>query len=88
MTGNLAEYSNATDWDAEQVLAHYLLEYGKAKKAEIMRIVGEHLSEKQPRKYIDDLLDKGMLRKEGEREIRLIISVTTKSDRPIFWMKS
>ena len=70
MTGNLAEYSNVTDWDAEQVLAvlaPYLLKYGKAKKAEIMRIVGEHLSEKQLRKYIDALLDDGMLCKEGER---------------------
>ena len=70
MTGNLAEYSNVTDWDAEQVLAvlaPYLLKYGKAKKAEIMQIVGEHLSEKQLRKYIDALLDNGMLRKEGER---------------------
>ena len=70
MTGNLAEYSIVTDWDAEQVLAvlaPYLLKYGKAKKAEIMRIVGEHLSEKQLRKYIDALLDDGMLRKEGER---------------------
>ena len=30
MTGNLAEYSNVTDWDAEQVLvmlAPYLLKY-------------------------------------------------------------
>ena len=70
MTGNLAEYSSVTDWDAEQVLAvlaPYLLKYGKAKKAEIMRIVGEHLSEKQLRKYIDTLLDNGMLRKEGKR---------------------
>ena len=70
MTGNLAEYSNVTDWDAEQVLAvlaPYLLKYGKAKKGEIMKIVVEHLSEKQLRKYIDALLDKGMLRKEGER---------------------
>ena len=70
MTGNLAEYSIVTDWDAEQVLAvlaPYLLKYGKAKKAEIMRIVGEHLSEKQLRKYIDALLDDGMLCKEGER---------------------
>ena len=70
MTGNLAEYSNITDWDANQVLAvlaPYLLKYGKAKKAEIMKIVGEHLSEKQLRKYIESLLDKGMLRKEGER---------------------
>lgn len=49
------------------MLAPYLLKYGKAKKAEIMRIVGEHLSEKQRRKYIDALLNNGMLRKEGER---------------------
>ena len=70
MTGNLAEYSNVTDWDAEQVLAvlaPYLPKYGKAKKGEIMKIVGEHLSEKQLRKCIDALLDRGMLRKEGER---------------------
>ena len=71
MTGNLAEYSNVTDWDAEQVLtvlAPYLLKYGKAKKADITKIVGGHLSEKQLRKYIDDLVDNGMLRKDGERK--------------------
>lgn len=71
MTGNLAEYSNATDWNAEQVLAvlaPYLLKYGKAKKADITKIVGGHLSEKQLRKYIDDLVDNGMLRKDGERK--------------------
>lgn len=67
--GNLAEYSKITDWDANQflaVLAPYLQKYGKAKKADIINIVGNHLSEKQLRNFIDELLDTGMLKKVGK----------------------
>ncbi len=68
MTDNIAEYSKITDWDDNQVLAviaPYLTKYGKAKKADIVKIVGEHLSYKQLRKILDNLLKAGLLRKEG-----------------------
>ena len=68
MTGNMAEYSKMTDWDSNQVmavLAPYLMKYGKAKKADIMKIIGTHLSEKRLRTFIDNLVGSGMLKKEG-----------------------
>lgn len=68
-SGKLAEYSKITDWDANQflaVLAPYLKKYGKAKKSDIVNIVGNHLSEKQLRHFIDELLDTGMLKKVGK----------------------
>lgn len=68
-SGNMAEYSKITDWDANQVLAvlaPYLKKYGKAKKADIIKIVGNHLSEKQLRHFIDELLDIGLLKKVGK----------------------
>lgn len=70
MTGNLAEYSKIMDWDSDQVmavLAPYLMKYGKARKADIVKIVGSHLSEKRLRNFLDSLLERGMLRKEGDR---------------------
>ena len=49
------------------VLAPYLMKYGKARKADIVKIVGSHLSEKRLRNFLDSLLERGMLRKEGDR---------------------
>lgn len=68
MTGNMAEYSNVTDWDENQLMAvlmPYLEKYGKAKRADIGKIVKDHLSDKQLRKYIETLVDNGFLKKEG-----------------------
>ena len=59
-----------TDWDMNQVWAvlyPFMLKYGKAKKSDISTLCGNHLSDKQLRKYIDELKAKGMLRTEGER---------------------
>ena len=70
MTGNLAEYSKIMDWDSDQVmavLAPYLIKYGNARKSDIMKIVSSHLSEKRLRNFIDSLLERGFLRKEGEK---------------------
>lgn len=70
LSGNTAQYSLMTDWDMNQVWAvlyPFLLKYGKAKKSDISTLCGNHLSDKQLRKYIDELKAKGMLRTEGER---------------------
>lgn len=70
MTGNLAEYSNMTDWNAHQLMAilmPYLQKYGKAVKSDIVKLVGDHLSEKQLRKFIDELVANGILDKVGEK---------------------
>jgi len=68
LANNLVEYSAKTDWDANQVLAvlaPYLQRYGQAKRSDINKIVGDHLSDKQLRKYLNELLASGILRKEG-----------------------
>jgi hypothetical protein len=68
MTGNLAEYSNMIDWDARQLMAiliPYLQKYGKAMKADIVKLVGDHLSDKQLRKFIDELVSNKVLDKNG-----------------------
>jgi ATP-dependent DNA helicase RecG len=70
MTGNLGEYSNMIDWDAHQLMAiliPYLQKYGKAGKSDIVKLVGDHLSEKQLRKFIDELVLNSVLEKKGEK---------------------
>ena len=69
LTGNLAEYSKMTDWDKNQVwaiLLPYLQKYGKAKKSDMMKLLGDHISEKQLRNYIEELLGLEWLKKEGK----------------------
>lgn len=63
-------YSKATDWDVNQiwaVLLPYLQKYGKAKRSEINNIIGNHLSDKQIRRCLDQLKQEGMIKTEGER---------------------
>ncbi len=70
LSGDSAKYSLMTDWDMNQVWAviyPFLLKYDKAKKSEIVTLCGNHLSDKQLRKFIDELKAKGMLKTEGER---------------------
>ena len=50
-----------------QFKGFYSLKYDKAKKSEIVTLCGNHLSDKQLRKFIDELKAKGMLKTEGER---------------------
>jgi len=69
LTGDMAAYSLATDWDINQVWAvihPFLNKYKKAKWADIVKIIGNHLSEKQIRRYIDILKTQGFLRTEGQ----------------------
>lgn len=61
-TNNLSEYSNLTDWDDQQVLAvliPFLEKYEKAKKADIVRLIGSHMSETQLRRTIERLCETG-----------------------------
>ncbi len=71
MSGKAAEYSQLTDWNADQVfavLAPFLQKYGKAKKIDIVRIVGDHVSDKQLRIYLDQLKAIDFIKTEGERK--------------------
>lgn len=70
LSGDMAAYSLATDWDINQVwavLLPFLQKYGKAKRADIVTIIGNHLSEKQIRRYIDVLKSNGLLKTEGQK---------------------
>ena len=70
LAGKTADYSKITDWNAEQVMAvlgPYLQKYGKAKKSDIVKIVGDHISEKQLRNYLDQLRAIDFIKTEGER---------------------
>lgn len=70
MTGNTTEYSLLTDWNVKQffaVLSPYLQKYGKAKKSEIVKIVGDHITEKQLRNFLTQLRAIDYIKTEGER---------------------
>lgn len=70
LAGDTAAYSLATDWDIDQVWAvirPYLQKYGKAKRADLDIVIGNHISEKQMRRYLDELREKGLIETEGKR---------------------
>ncbi len=68
LTGKTAEYSIMIDWNSQQlfaILSPFLIKYGKAKKADIIKLVGDHISEKQLRKFLDELIDNGFIKTDG-----------------------
>lgn len=68
LTGNLAAYSMMTDWSRDQVwavLLPYLQKYGKAKKSDMIKLLGDHISDKQLRNYIDELKAVDWIKAEG-----------------------
>ena len=70
LSGDIAKYSLLTDWDIHQVwniIYPFLMKYGKAKKSDFVTLCGCYLSDKQLRRFIDELKSKGMLKTEGER---------------------
>lgn len=70
LSGDLASYSLKTDWDINQVwavLCPFLQKYEKAKRSEINKLLGSHISDKQFRNFMDELKTKGLIRTEGER---------------------
>ncbi|MBO4588491.1 MAG: putative DNA binding domain-containing protein [Bacteroidales bacterium] len=74
LAGDMASYSKATDWDINQVwavLLPYLQKYGRAKRSDINSIIGNHLSDKQIRRFLEQLIGGGLLKTEGERGHRI-----------------
>lgn len=74
MTGKTAEYSMMTDWNPKQLLAilvPHLEKYKKAKRADILKIIGDHVSDKQLRTFLDKLVADGMLKAEGNTNARV-----------------
>lgn len=70
ISGKTADYSMMVDWNANQVLAvlaPYLEKYGKAKKSDILKIVGDHISDKQLRNFLGQLKELELIKTEGER---------------------
>lgn len=70
LSGDLASYSLKTDWDINQVwavLCPFLQKYEKAKRSEINKLLGSHISDKQFRNFMEELKTKGLIRTEGER---------------------
>lgn len=70
MAGKTTEYSMLVDWNAQQllaVIAPYLQKYGKAKKIEIANIVGNHITDKQIRNFLNQLRAINFIKTEGER---------------------
>lgn len=58
LTGNQSEYSELTDWDDEQIwsaLFRYLKKYGTAKKTDIAKLIGQHISDSQLRRLLERL---------------------------------
>ena len=64
LSGDLAAYSLKTDWDINQVwsiLCPFLHKYGKAKRADINKLIGAHLSDKQLRNILSELKDLNLI---------------------------
>lgn len=62
--------SKLVDWTATRVLAVlalYLEKYGKAKKSDILKIVGDHVTDKQLRNFLDQLKKSELIKTDGER---------------------
>lgn len=69
LTNNLTEYSGLMDWDDKQiwaVLSRFLDKYGKAKKSDIVNLIGSHISETQLRRTIERFTESGLLVKSGK----------------------
>ena len=49
------------------ILAPYLQKYGKAKKSDILKIVGDHVSDKQLRNFLEHLKNLELIKTEGEK---------------------
>lgn len=70
LAGDMESYSLAIDWDITQVWAvikPFLQQHHKAKRADLNKIVGGHVSDKQMRRYLEELRDKGKIITEGKR---------------------
>lgn len=68
-TGNEAEYSKKSDWDLQQVVSvviPYLVKYEKAKMGDFVTLLDGHLTRRQVRVYIQQMLESRILSSEGK----------------------
>jgi ATP-dependent DNA helicase RecG len=78
--GDVAAYSLATDWVINQVWAvikAFLMKYGKAKRTDLDKIVGNHVSEKQMRRFLDTLREDERIvtKRRNERLLLPLVSL-------------
>ena len=61
--------------NSEIVIKPFLQKYGKAKRADLDKVVGNHISEKQMRRYLDELRVKGLIETGGKRNYRGLLII-------------
>ena len=67
--GEEGEYSYKDDWNIKQVVSvimPHLAKFEKAKMKDFVKLLDGHLTRRQVRLMIDQLVDKDILAKEGE----------------------
>ena len=68
-TGNEAEYSKKSDWNLQQmvsIILPYLKRYGKAKMGDFVNLLDGHLTRRQVRVYIQQMVEHGILDQTGK----------------------
>lgn len=68
-TENKAEYSKKSDWDISQTLSvilPFLNKYNKAKMGDFVKLLDGHLTRRQVRVYIQQMVERGILISEGK----------------------
>lgn len=69
ISGEEGEYSHKDDWDINQVLSvimPHMAKFGKAKMKDFVKLLDGHLTRRQVRLMINQLVDKEYLTKKGE----------------------
>lgn len=68
-TGNEAEYSKKSDWDLPQmssIVLPYISRYKKAKMGDFVKLLDGHLTRRQVRVYIQQMVEQGILEQSGK----------------------
>lgn len=68
-TGNEAEYSKKSDWDLSQmtsIILPYLQKYNKAKMGDFVKLLDGHLTRRQVRVYVQQMVGQGILEQTGK----------------------
>lgn len=87
-TGNEAEYSKKSDWDLPQmssIVLPYINRYKKAKMGDFVKLLDGHLTRRQVRVYIQQMVEQGILEQSGKGSGTLYrISENYKRDTELF----
>ncbi len=68
-TGNEAEYSKKSDWGLSQmtsIILPYLQKYNKAKMGDFVKLLDGHLTRRQVRVYVQQMVGQGILEQTGK----------------------